>query len=925
MRHVMTWRSCLMSGQSVIRSWMVICIILLLPFNSNGQHNTLIEIRNLCRSISLDSCLTILQNNQATSKDGKWLYFEATIYFDAEQYQKALDLYTRYLDQTDTSSDSLLATIANNQGVCADEINKYRLANQYYLKAIDHARRCSDSLDLLSEIYTNLGILHTKTRNLELAYFYQEKVLEIDENMVPTNEIWIESDQYNLARTLRLLGHHQAEIEMLNQVLSKRMMRQAEPSSISNVLINLAVAYRQLGLSTHALQYIDQALIYDSKVDDNMSLLYNDFYNQCLVYLQTKNGAQALDAALKLELYSTAGPTESLGQIAVIKARAYEILGQKDSSFYQYQRAQNFWLENLSEHSVGVLDQFLETTYYYGRFLYKIDPERTIAMIRNAFEIIRFSCYSGDNLEAYERIFDDHYELTHFATKSLHEQFQKTGKQQYLIGLLHLIEENHQAVVNKNFLRYQVHSPSVPNTLQRISKRILDLRSRLAYFNDITTTTNIDTLRKLNLELNDLSLEWHQKISRVSLENHITNRAGFKSKIAQLQTWCGLHQGSILSYFLTDSSLYINLIREDTIIATRSPILRDKITTLVNKMTSSILSFDDLQLEEEKIIRDQTAIFSKSSHELYEILINPIEAWLRKHLVLIPNGVLFDLPFASLTQAHLQVDEWDAKNFLISAHDISYNYCLEMVGRTSPVKDHQPTIIVAPFKDLTTANEKYYLPGSQEEVQYLEKVQEVRYLKPSTNKEDILDLFTKNSIIHIATHARSETVHPSGYYLCINAFPESFYGRLYLDEIYQLDMYSELVFLNACQTSKSTEGAVSLSRAFYLAGAKHVISTLWQIPDQTSMHFTKSFYEQLDRIHHVGGSIGQAQRAYLNDHQGIELHPYYWDGFVVWGNGHVVLSKAPIPGTLVLALAGLVILSLGTIGWRTTNKKRVVQ
>lgn len=86
----------------------------------------------------------------------------------------------------------------------------------------------------------------------------------------------------------------------------------------------------------------------------------------------------------------------------------------------------------------------------------------------------------------------------------------------------------------------------------------------------------------------------------------------------------------------------------------------------------------------------------------------------------------------------------------------------------------------------------------------------------------------------------------------VNAAPEEGRddGYLTADEVGWLDLSQvELVVLSACETglgrSESGEGLLGLRRAFELAGAKTVVSSLWSVQDDSTARLMQSFYENL--------------------------------------------------------------------------------
>ncbi|NOT31391.1 MAG: CHAT domain-containing protein [Planctomycetes bacterium] len=75
-------------------------------------------------------------------------------------------------------------------------------------------------------------------------------------------------------------------------------------------------------------------------------------------------------------------------------------------------------------------------------------------------------------------------------------------------------------------------------------------------------------------------------------------------------------------------------------------------------------------------------------------------------------------------------------------------------------------------------------------------------------------------------------------------------GLLTAEEVLWLDLSRvELVVLSACQTAlgerRAGEGMIGLRRAFGLAGARTVISSLWSVEDQATARLMQGFYENL--------------------------------------------------------------------------------
>jgi hypothetical protein len=69
--------------------------------------------------------------------------------------------------------------------------------------------------------------------------------------------------------------------------------------------------------------------------------------------------------------------------------------------------------------------------------------------------------------------------------------------------------------------------------------------------------------------------------------------------------------------------------------------------------------------------------------------------------------------------------------------------------------------------------------------------------------------------------------------------------------------------------------------------------TLWPANDVTTQHIVAGFYEALARGSEKSEALTLAQRAYLNQADAYNAHPYYWAAVVSFGHdGPVKLSSA---------------------------------
>lgn len=185
-------------------------------------------------------------------------------------------------------------------------------------------------------------------------------------------------------------------------------------------------------------------------------------------------------------------------------------------------------------------------------------------------------------------------------------------------------------------------------------------------------------------------------------------------------------------------------------------------------------------------------------------------------------------------------------------------------------------------------------------------------------------------VIHFATHGLLNTEHPELSGIVLSRFDElgnPTSGFLRINDIYHLDLKAELIVLSACRSGVGKtvrgEGVVGLPSAFFYAGAKSVVASLWKVNDEATAEFMSHFYTALFRD-------GLPQAAALKKAK-FEMwkqerwrSPFYWGAFVVQGEYSGDIGASQVSRLQLLVGSTMIILcalGAGLIVWRRRGRR----
>lgn len=297
--------------------------------------------------------------------------------------------------------------------------------------------------------------------------------------------------------------------------------------------------------------------------------------------------------------------------------------------------------------------------------------------------------------------------------------------------------------------------------------------------------------------------------------------------------------------------------------------------------------------------------------KLYNKLVEPVAESLPERVVVVPDGVLGYLPFgALLSRPPLYDQAFATYPFLVRNHQFSYCYSATLLQEMKEKQHHQTPqknfAAFAPEYDGDTAllairfahdpaMPKRLLPLPSAKVEVANASNRMGGGDIYEGKTALKDTFGEVAhlyqTLHLSTHGRAD--NRSGDYAFL-AFSQQKAtnddGLLYVRDLYNLQLNADLVVLSACETGtgklRRGEGIISLARAFAYAGAKSILTTLWEVNDARTAEIMDYFYKYLAAGKDKDEALRLAQLEYLKRKGGtnVELHPYYWAAFIPIGD-----------------------------------------
>jgi CHAT domain-containing protein/Tfp pilus assembly protein PilF/ketosteroid isomerase-like protein len=277
--------------------------------------------------------------------------------------------------------------------------------------------------------------------------------------------------------------------------------------------------------------------------------------------------------------------------------------------------------------------------------------------------------------------------------------------------------------------------------------------------------------------------------------------------------------------------------------------------------------------------------------ELFQTLLGPAADALASaaHLVIIPDGLLYDLPFQALRAGEDQP-------YLVERCAVSYAPSATALVRMAEQADRRRAAgagraagcLAVGIGDFDRRERK--LEASEAEAREVAALfGSEPLLGRAATRAAVQAAWGHCRYLHFATHGRLDAAAPFYSALVLSAAGGRDGGLLFARDLLEADLPAELAVLSACETARGRqvrgEGVLGMAWAWFVAGVPSTIVSQWSVSDASTEALMKEFYGRLAHGTPKAEALRQAQQALLKERPYRKYrHPFYWAPFVLIGD-----------------------------------------
>lgn len=793
-------------------------------------------------------------------------------------------------------------------GACYIEVGRNEEAKKRCLLALEAYQQLDTLTFRMGECYNELGILARKQGDFEEAINYYKNALHIYQKTISQDTVVrrnLVKAYNNIAVNYGRLGLYDSAIYILRKHIKNPHIRNSDRLTAS---FNLSENLSKNGQHQEAIDLLVALNDQKGKQDDMYYLRLGEAYlrkgQSQLAIQQLQKAIEALDSKSNIGEYLYARVYEPLGD-------AYFELKSYSEAITSYQNGLRYITNSsLSGHVYPTVNSLRQ------------DPESVRLLAKKAQTIAHIS----DNESVYTSVVEGYLKADSLLLKIRRNQRNENSRlftntqahslyAKALAFLFHQHQEGDESAIKHAWYLMERHRANLFwEQLQGVDAlSVLPESDSLVKQKEVLENSlyqlqfriEKDSSKSSSLELS--AFQVREDLEKV--EQHLAKRypqygqlqlREISTSVEQVQNnILGQRQG-LIAFLAHDTTVYCITITHRGAKFHAFDINPSHIQMLNDALSNKKVEDDHLQ----SLLR-----------QTYLMLIEPLGS-LPKRLIIVPDGVLHYVPFEGLITKDIETPiGWKDIPYMFNDHSISYASSASILAKLKKQEAtiSQPYLGFAPIH-FTSERAGYSLPTLDPSKDLYTNLvnggsQDYYFKNDQATKSQFLRVFKSgeaSNIVQLFTHAYSDPNSAPLSWILFHGTSDS--AKLYMNEVYSLNLNNELTVLAACETGIGRlyqgEGMMSLERGFFYAGSKSVLATSWKVdPEPTDYILSRFYHYYLTEEMPRDQALQQAKKDCFNKQSKWEVHPRNWGGLRLTG----IAERIPETG---FRLWGLVLLGV---------------
>jgi len=812
--------------------------------------------------------------------------FLAETYYLQEDYEIATQLTLQTIDacqKIQKKEPTIEIKLQILLGSAYVKLGQYSQAQSNFLTAKKLYEQFESSVpkELLARIYNNLAVLKLQQNAILEALAYHQKIATLRKIWRHEHHFSLHTTYTNIGTCYYQLGNYQKALNYHYKTLAiLQNTYQEKHPLIASSHNYIGATFQHMEEADSAYTHLQKSIaIYQTVFGTNHPKTIAPLWRLAKLHRQQKEyqkSEQILNKIIKLQKKHFGLQHPDLAKMYL--DMAYLFQDKKSAAQANYYTEKAYQSNLLKKHP---LDQLLMLGIIQHQLHISLDlelqeQEKIFLRLDEIQSIVALTQTNVRYLTDKQNLIQQLRKVCERGIELCYQLYQQKPKEAYLKKAFELMEYNKAVLLSIQIKQDHWQDRHIDSTYQAQEQRLAKIHFLEQKWKKAEQEQNTEVAENLQQQLFSAhrSHEQHQNKSYQPLQYHRPiDLSLLQKQLTKEQT--------IINYFYGENYIYIFNIRAE----------QTQLQQVGLEFKEDIAKFSKylLTLEESKLnLASSCQQFDQAAFALYQTLIPQPSS---TELLIIPDGQLHYLPFETLTtQSCSKAKGYHQLHYALYQHTISYAYSATSYYYQQYKHQNQTNSQILGFAPNYQNNSKLpTLKANIQEVEFLEKeFSGVYYYNEKASKKAFQKQSNHFSILHLASHGYADNHELQQAKLFFaQETADSFSAILYPHEIVQLPLHADFVVLSACKTAigywQEGEGIMSLARDFMYAGVPSILTTLWQINDQSSSQIIQDFYQEL-RTAPKHKALQLAKQHYIAQASAFGAHPYFWSGYILVGN-----------------------------------------